>query len=414
MRIAFLTPEFITEPSFAGGLAQYLGRVTKGLVQRGHKVEVFVISDTHDTIENYGVVVHRVPRKKWMPLRFVNMAARITHVRPFCKMQLACSTALGLQEAYRRRICETKFDIVQAASWLGTGFFAATSSGCPVVIRASSYEPLLFPYRGNSQSLDEAMYGRFETAAMRRAAAVYTPSRFLAGKIKKMTGIQAHVINPPYYATNGLLEDAGSLEQLSDWPDYLLYFGKIAKYKGAGLLAEALMPLVNDGSPLRLAIAGAAESDCEAAKLLSLAKTHPAHVRYLGCLKHDLLMSVVRRSRFVVLPSLMDNMPNTCIEAMGMQKVVVAPDGASFDELIQHGESGFLFRIGDASALRRSILQVWDLTDERRSTTGVAAAARLRHMAPEITLSHLERFYADVIANASATERRTQVRKPCF
>src|SRR5262249_12696432 len=60
MRIAFLTPEFVTEPSYAGGLANYLGRTTVALAQANHDVHVLVPSTTDETINYRGVHIHRV------------------------------------------------------------------------------------------------------------------------------------------------------------------------------------------------------------------------------------------------------------------------------------------------------------------------------------------------------------------
>ena len=42
MRIAFVTTEYISEPLFAGGLANYTYRVARALRELGHDVEVFV------------------------------------------------------------------------------------------------------------------------------------------------------------------------------------------------------------------------------------------------------------------------------------------------------------------------------------------------------------------------------------
>ena len=62
MRVAFLTPEYVTE-EFGGGLANYTFRTARGLVARGHDVHVFTLSKTtahDDTQEHDGIVVHRV------------------------------------------------------------------------------------------------------------------------------------------------------------------------------------------------------------------------------------------------------------------------------------------------------------------------------------------------------------------
>ena len=61
MRVAFLTPEFITEYRTGGGLGNYLGRITELLVNSGHAVEVFVLSENQPkTIQHGEVIVHRV------------------------------------------------------------------------------------------------------------------------------------------------------------------------------------------------------------------------------------------------------------------------------------------------------------------------------------------------------------------
>ena len=38
MRIAFITPEFVTNEYFSGGLANYVHRVTRALAEMGHEV----------------------------------------------------------------------------------------------------------------------------------------------------------------------------------------------------------------------------------------------------------------------------------------------------------------------------------------------------------------------------------------
>lgn len=409
MRIAFLTTEFTTEPNFAGGLAQYLGRVTRGLVERGHHVEVFVTADACETLKDGGVIVHRVKPKKWLPLRCGNCALAAIGRPRLGRLQLAYSTALGLSRAFNRRASMAGFDIVQAASWLGTGYFVSSNPWAPVIVRASSFEPLLAEYRGQDPSLDEKLYRRFEVAAMRRAAAVYAPSNFLAGEIRRIAGIESHVVTPPYCSSDGATADTGE-DPLGDWSDYAVFFGKVAKYKGAGLLADAIAPLLCHDKTLRIAFAGPIENDAEAGRLLTLAESLPESVRYLGTPKHADLMRIVKRARCVILPSLMDNLPNTCFEAMARQKVVIGPDGVSFDELIVDGKSGFLFRRGDPVSLRQTIMKAWRLDDEKLRAIGREAHAKIQQMSPAATLRDLERFYTRVIEQTTkrwlACERR--------
>ena len=49
MRIALVTTEFITEPVFDGGLANYLHRLALSLKLFGHTPVIFVTADHHET-----------------------------------------------------------------------------------------------------------------------------------------------------------------------------------------------------------------------------------------------------------------------------------------------------------------------------------------------------------------------------
>ncbi len=76
-------------------------------------------------------------------------------------------------------------------------------------------------------------------------------------------------------------------------------------------------------------------------------------VRVLPALRHEELWPLVSGSRFVVLPSRFDNLPNACLEAMALSKPVIATEEASFDELIETGVSGELVPQDSAKALVR-------------------------------------------------------------
>ena len=60
-RIAFLTPEYVSEAADRGGLANYIRKMAGVLRGAGHEAEVFVLSDASpQSVEHDGVRVHRV------------------------------------------------------------------------------------------------------------------------------------------------------------------------------------------------------------------------------------------------------------------------------------------------------------------------------------------------------------------
>jgi hypothetical protein len=59
VRIALVTTQYITEPFFAGGVANYTYRVAQGLRKLGQEPEVFVHSSSQESIRHDGITVHR-------------------------------------------------------------------------------------------------------------------------------------------------------------------------------------------------------------------------------------------------------------------------------------------------------------------------------------------------------------------
>src|SRR5205814_5838002 len=76
-------------------------------------------------------------------------------------------------------------------------------------------------------------------------------------------------------------------------------------------------------------------------------------------LRHTQLYPVIDGAHLVALPSLMDNLPNSCLEAMALGKVVVGTNGTSFDELITDGVNGFLVDPNRPDALADKLIAAW-------------------------------------------------------
>ena len=127
LRIAYLTPEFVSEPKFDGGLANYLHRVSRALRDAGHQPEVFVLSDRDESFDFDGVRVHRVRqevRSGWRSFR--NGVHKMTGVS-LVMTTLVREGARRLAQAFLKRHDEQRFDLVQGSDFYATG--AACSQG---------------------------------------------------------------------------------------------------------------------------------------------------------------------------------------------------------------------------------------------------------------------------------------------
>ncbi len=113
---------------------------------------------------------------------------------------------------------------------------------------------------------------------------------------------------------------------------------------------------------------------------------------------HNQLYPVIKGARLVVLPSLIDNFPNTCLEAMALAKPVVGTTGASFEELIVEGKTGFLVPAGEVDALADKINEVWITSSP--GEIGQEAKRKVQDFSPEQTiqrfLDYCELFYGEL------------------
>src|SRR5262249_47233485 len=134
LRIAFATPEYVTEKRFDCGLATYIHRVGRALAGMGHEIHVVTLADTDSEFEHEGIRVHRIKVAKiWLNLN------RITRYRLATSIFL-----LGLSAGVYRKLRELNrrqpLDLVQFPFCRYSGLVSMLFLRVPHVIRASWYE----------------------------------------------------------------------------------------------------------------------------------------------------------------------------------------------------------------------------------------------------------------------------------
>ena len=405
MRIAFVTPEYVTETAFSGGgLANYLHRVAHGLVARGHEAEIFTVSKKEDgTIEDDGVKVHRVlPEWKW----FFRLNRFLGHGMPVTKGIIV--ECYSLRRRFLQRHHTNPFDIVQAPNFRASGLALTISSPVPVVTRVSSHSRLWDEAYGLERTRDLKMREWLENRAIRRSARVYAPSAFLAKTYTDELGFDVDVVRPPFFLEE-TERDFSAYERILKGLEYVLFVGAIGRLKGAFVLADAMTELLPRFPEMHVVLAGqdirdgAGRSSVERTK--DKLRDFADRVRHLGPVPHVHLYPLVQKARVVALPSLVDNLPNSCMEAMALGSVVVASRGASFDELIEDGNSGFLAEVGDSHALAEGIARAWCLSESQRALIGGRAKARVAALEPTNTLAALEKYFGSVLSDRQRQTR---------
>jgi len=173
--------------------------------------------------------------------------------------------------------------------------------------------------------------------------------------------------------------------------DYALYVGRLSKEKGIEVVLQA-WEQVPSQIPLKIVGDGALAS------LVQQAVRRHAHIHWMGKQPRETVLALMKQARMLVFPSVCyENMSLALVEAMATGLPVVASAHGSMASMLVHSETGFLFKPGDADALREQVLQVWD---EPALLARVGHAARteyLQHYTAERNYERLIDIYRQAI-----------------
>jgi glycogen synthase len=350
VRIAFITPEFVTDHRNAGGLGNYLFRIGKLLVECGHQVEVFVSSNLEPRILMHeGIRVERVCPAGWWRKILVVVSRMGGAGYMFALAMQACALATAMQRRHR----EVPFDIVQSADYRAVGLAVRRAKGRIHLVRCSTAADLWNEVFGDG-SKSQKWCERMERVTLRRADKVYAPSRFVAMHYRSRHGIAVEVLRPPLS-----LEVAPSICPPCGLPDrFLLHFGYLGKKTGTPWLSQALKVAFEMEPSLRMVWVGRGNFN-EISALQDKLGQHRSKLQILYPLPKPDLYAVLQRADAAVLPSEVDNLPNTVIESLMLGVPVIGTRGASIDELVEEGVTGELVVRGDVEGLASAIVKFW-------------------------------------------------------
>lgn len=400
LNIAFISPEYVTESSYSGGLANYLGRITQALVQKGHTVHVFVRSDHNGETELNGVQVHRVVGLWDFKMRIDKVDRLVPRALYQPYQDLKAAYSLWLRWRAVSRTLEGGFDVTQVANVLAVGLFFRWTNAL-VVTRLSSYRPLWDCSAGGGKQLADKVRWWMEKVAIRGVRHCYSPTHFVARLTEehyKVRDIQ--VIESPFFIEQSKVDESLYAAEAAG-RQYLLFFGRMTQMKGVHVLVEALPKIWERCPEIEVFFIGRDGVAPDGGEMTDYIRkrlsAHLERIHILQSVRHDALYPFIDNARMVVLPSLLDNLPNTCLEAMGHGKVVVATTGTCFEQIIVDGESGYLAMPDDAASLADVITKVWRKTDAELAQVGAAAQRSIARLHPDKSVAVLVDYYRKLI-----------------
>ena len=385
MRIALLSFEYPPETGF-GGIGSYTWHHARGLARLGHEVHVLTGARQAMALrstEQDGVLVHRYWADGWL-MRGAASLGRLQWWWTRQRLQNAWSMARGLASLRR----QYRFDVVEMPECGGEGaWLTARRHALPSVVRLHSPAQLIMPFY-DVRPGDQRACSAIERQALRRARQVTACSAFVADATRSSIGLH----QAPTVISNGLdlaWFDARTAEGddqvlarlgLPRQRPMVLFTGRLERRKGIALCgAIAAELLVRHDVSLVLAgddLFGHFQRDVMPALA---GRTLRGQVVALGHRPAADIRALVRQCTVFLLPSLWENCPYACLEAMAAGRAVVAARQGGMPEIIQHGVNGLLASAGDAGSFARHIGTLLDDPAQRARLGGEARRTVEQH-----------------------------------
>ncbi len=365
LRIGLISEELPPETGW-GGIGAYVLDLGRGLARLGHRVHVVSRCWGRPTVRDVdGVRVHRVgiPPPSWRRgTWFVNL--RFPEARDIGLWNLRVSRVV-------RRLAATEgLDVVETPEFRAQGLWTRLRlPRVPLVVRL--HTPAFLCRRFNEVAVggspwDTRASEGAERVLTRLASLVTSPSRSLATEVARAWGLDAasvHVIPNPIDEERFAPGPDGSS---AEGGPSVLYVGRLERRKGVETLADAF-PAIRRAVPT--------------ARLRFVGKDHPsgpggtslaAHLRARlraagvpddavdlhGAVERTDLPAIYRSATVCVVPSLYENFPYTCLEAMASGRAVVGTAAGGIPEIVTDRVDGSLVPPDDPAALAVAVVEV--------------------------------------------------------
>lgn len=386
MRIVFAANHYVPENRAMQGFMSYLNRTAAALVKLGNDV-IIVACGAYD-------------RHFWegsVEIYIEEFHDRIYQNRAFEILRNYLAMSRAVNKRIKELCCNEKVDVIQFTSL--SGLSMCYFGKVPSVMRLSSYAKIAYQTHQTLSVEEERMISILERMASKRCNAIFAPCENTAREFSRDIGRKVSVIESPFYNDVLKYDDSIYVKDLQG-KKYVLFFGCLYAEKGILVIADILYEFLQRNKEYYIVFVGETTpiNAVDARKILSREAKELEHkILFYDPLPHKSLYYLIIKAEFIILPSLMENLSNACIEAMYFGKVVVGTDGASFEQLITDGNNGLLCKPNNSQDLLLKMNQAALMSNEEKQQMGTLAQKRIDRLRPEVAVQNLVRYYQYVI-----------------
>ncbi|MDA9127589.1 glycosyltransferase family 4 protein [Flavobacteriaceae bacterium] len=378
MKIAFLTPEY-PHPQIggSGGIGSSIKYLARGLTQMGHKVTILLYQQPIDeVIDDSGVTIQRIKNVKFKGLSWWLTRKKLERI---------------INQCYN----SGKIEIVEAPDWTGITSFIKPKK-CPVVIRLNGSDT----YFCNIENRPSKWINRFhERRALKNAQGIISVSHFTGVSTEKIFNLPLdfRVIH------NGIDVDEFTPQEVSGEQSQILYYGTLIRKKGV-LELPGIFNIVHKSNPsVELLLVGNDSADIFTGSSSTWSLMQPLfdatalkNVKYLGVMSPIDLRTQISKASVCVFPSFAEAFPLSWLEAMAMEKAVVASNIGWGKEMIESGFDGFLGHPKDHNRFAELIISLIKNPRQRLEVGKNARQTVLEKFSHQIIAEQSLKFYESI------------------
>ncbi|MBF4517573.1 glycosyltransferase family 4 protein [Flavobacterium sp. ANB] len=343
MKIAFLTPEYPhAKTGNSGGLGTSIKNLAIGLLDQGVEVRVLVYGQKEDTFfDDNGVLIQQIKNVKVKGLSWFFTRKKIEKI---------------IDKLYS----DKEIDLVEAPDWTGISSFIKPKS-CPLIIRLNGSDA----YFCHLDNRPVKWVNKFhEKRALQKADKLLSVSQFTADKTNFVFGLNKKFGIIPNPIDSQLFQPGN---QNNETGQNILYFGSLIRKKGLLELPLIFNKVVENNPEAKLILIGRDVPDIISGNSSTwqmmqdlFSEKAFKNVEYLGGVPYDQIRQKILESKVCVFPSFAEAFPVSWLEAMALEKPIVASNVGWASEMIDDGENGFLVDPKDHALYAQRIIQFLD------------------------------------------------------
>ncbi len=380
MKIGFITAEYPLDifKTKYGGIGTFVRQIGLTLTKNGHEVFVFVLNaDKELEINDNKIrVITLTPDKKPILKWFFNKKK--------------------YQKLISEYIKKYSIEVLEAPDW--GGLTALMDFSIPLIIRLHGSDAFFCKLEGRKQKLKNYF---FEKTVLNNNDGIIAVSQFVADETKKIFKISKR-INVIY---NGINTTLFSPLNKDEKKNSILYFGTLIRKKGFIELAHIFNEIVNINPKVRLKVAGKDVIDIRTKKSTyqifhdKLSAHAKGQVEYLGNVPYKNISKIISEASVIVFPSFAEAFPLSWLEAMAMEKAIVASNIGWAREMIRDDYEGYLVHPQNHKLFAEKVVYLLNNKEKRNELGKNARKKVLDQFDIRISAKQSIEYYKKILRN---------------